>query len=271
MNKISVLAKNKQTYFLKRLTEEVGRERLNLFDPWSDSWDFDPGSLVLCRSTGVYQGQKDLDFLREKAAGARIINPLKSLSVFRSKKTQYSFFKEAGIPHLPWLDLKECPKTLIQEFLTLVPSPRYLIKPHYGQGGWGIRAMNPEELLHWFAETDDREYVLQPYQDQAKELRYFFINGGWSSTLERFRSSGAAAANFQANGQARQVPTPSGLPVIIRGVNSDIPLHYGAMDVLVVGDEFKVLEINVVPGIEQLEALTGHNVIKSLIHSFKIN
>lgn len=270
MNKITVLAKNKLTYFIKRLTEEVGTDRLQLFDPWLDDPVPGPSQLTFCRTTGVYRNDRDLEFLRTRATDSLLINPLKALTMFRSKKTQYYFFNEKEVPHLPWLDLKSCHSREVGEFLKSTGSPLFLIKPHFGQGGWGVRVMGADELTGWFECTQDREYILQPFQEGARELRYFFIDEGWSCTLERQGTLGPAA-NFKAGGDARVAQTPKFLPEIIREVRSEIPIMYGAMDVLIQDGKAQVLEINAVPGIEQLELLTGHNVMKELLQSFRIS
>jgi hypothetical protein len=93
MNKFTVLAKNKQTYFVKRLTEELGQEAFDLFDPWSDSKDYSLAPLTLIRTTGVYGDDKDLDFLKGHASSSKMVNSLKALEIFRSKRTQYFFLK----------------------------------------------------------------------------------------------------------------------------------------------------------------------------------
>jgi glutathione synthase/RimK-type ligase-like ATP-grasp enzyme len=42
-------------------------------------------------------------------------------------------------------------------------------------------------------------------------------------------------------------------------------LDYGAIDFLIDGDQIYVIDINCVPGIEQLEAISGENIMRKLL------
>jgi hypothetical protein len=61
MNKLVVVAKNKDTYFIKRLIEEVGDSAI-LFNPWLD-FQIPEGQKYLVRTTGVYGIVLDLHIL----------------------------------------------------------------------------------------------------------------------------------------------------------------------------------------------------------------
>jgi glutathione synthase/RimK-type ligase-like ATP-grasp enzyme len=157
----------------------------------------------------------------------------------------------------------------LKSFLEKFPAEQFLIKPHRGQGGWGIRTFAADELMAWYQGSEDLEYILQPYMQGYNELRYFFIGDEWSFTLERLKSDESVGANFRLQGKAMSVPAREELSAIIRQVRSEFALHYGAMDILIIDGECKVLEINAVPGIEQLEEVSAVNVIKVLLNSLK--
>lgn len=261
MNKICVVAKNFNTYFLKRLTEEVGMEDLIFFNPWSDQ-DLPSADIYLVRSTGVYGSDRDLDSLA-KADGV-VLNPMKSLRLFRDKNLQYQFFRQHQIPHLPWMDLKNVSLQEAQEFLK--KHSVGLVKPHRGQGGWGIGTFDSVGFEQWWKdkeEKDDFDYLLQPYLDEAKELRLFFVEDE-VICLGRKAQQGVAA-NFQQEGEAWVENFPVEFDELIKRVIQLSGAQYGAIDLMIKGSDIYFLELNTVPGIEQLEKVTGKNIISELL------
>lgn len=270
MNKLLVLAKNKETYFIKRLKEERG-EDIVIFNPWSDSETKEINDIqrILVRTTSVYGGEVDLCYLRKQPSRKQIMNSLLALETFRNKKKQYEFFDKLNLPNLPWLDLKLAQPREIKNFIATNPASHYLIKPHRGQGGWGIETFGPEELLAWFQERyenqGDLEYLLQVYHSNTQELRFFFSGENWSATLERMKDPHMITANFSLGGEARPVPAREEFYQVLKTIRQHIPFYYGAMDALIINGSPVILEVNTCPGIEQLEEVTGENVIKRLL------
>ncbi len=268
MNKLIVIAKNKKTFFLERLTKELGKQKLSIFDPWGDEWgreiiSSDPTCPVLVRSTGVYGDDKDLDFLRDLKHDL-IINPLRSLEIFREKNLQYSCFGNLGIPRLPWINLKTSSLIEVHSFLS-TSSEEILIKPNRGQGGRGIRKFLKSEFVEWYQNSRDLDFVLQPYISQMHEYRLFFIGDDFHITLERFKNKNEVVANFYKQSEARLVKTPDFCLDILNQVKNSFFLDYGALDILKFKDQIFLLEVNTVPGIEQLEEKSGHNVMSYLL------
>ncbi len=263
MNKFLVLAKNKRTYFLRRLIEEVGEGAATILNPWEDRPEATYFERVLVRTSGVCPDTTDLDLLERKFSAVTSVNPLPALRLFRTKKTQYEAFPAFRIPMLPWVDLKAVTRDGLTVFMEKYPHERYIIKPHRGQGGWGVRGLTREELEHWFASEVDREYLLQPLVRGATELRCFFIKD-WCLTLERRNPSGGAA-NFTQGGEARVVATDPEVRALLAQLRKHVPIFYGALDLFRTPDGLITLEINSVPGIEQLERVSGENVMKKLL------
>ncbi len=253
MNKLTIVAKNPRTYFIKRLIEEVGQEQVQLFNPWIDAIPAMFGK-ILFRSSGVYQDDRDLDLVRQ--SGAQVMNPLPCLETFRSKSSQYQFFNDHSHPSFSWCWLKDWQEA----------SGEFLVKPDRGQGGWGIQVFGPGALRQWRSEQEkkgDHSWIVQPYK-KGKEFRIFFV-GSERLTLERSASATGVAANFAQDGAARLVPLPSHLQAITEKLISDSGAYYGAIDMLDLSHGPVFLELNVVPGIEQLEILSGRNIIQILL------
>lgn len=262
MNKICVVAKNKETYFIKRLIKEVG-EGLLLFNPWVDL-EFPIADFYLSRCTGVYGSDLDLVFL--KTVSSKLINNFHVLNLFRSKKNQYDWFENENIPTLPWISLQGQDLVTIEKFFRLYPEA--VVKPIVGQGGWGVERLVWNEFKSWKKKknSDDR-YLLQPLIKNGKEYRTFFIQGGKSWTLERKNSSGIAA-NFKNQGEAILTDLPSEANDVIKRLIQLSSAHYGAVDLIIKDGVISILELNIAPGVEQLEKLSGENVVRELVESF---
>ena len=256
-----MVAKNKETYFTKRLTEEVGQALL-FFNPWQD-FQVPEAQKYLIRTTGVYGSDLDLHILATLPA-QQLINPLPSLKIFRSKLTQYEWMEERNFKVPEWINLNGVDVLNVEKFFRLFPSG--LVKPHIGQGGWGIEGMNWENFKTWWKKKRgvDESFILQKFIPSALELRCFFIKGLPHIVLER-RSKSNIAANFKQQGLAKLATLPYGLESIVAKLIFESGLDYGAIDLLIEGDQVYFLDINSVPGIEQLEQVSGQNIIRNLL------
>ena len=253
MNKLLVVAKNPETYFIKRLIKEVGQDKVMLFNPWKDAAPTGY-SCVLFRSFGVYQSDKDLEFAKE--CGAPVLNPVSTIERFRSKSSQYHFFNQHGYPSLPWTALKDWRQA----------HGRFLVKPDFGQGGWGIEVLDGPGMNKFCEEQtlkNDLSWIIQPFVE-APEYRIFFM-GSERYVLKRAPTQEACAANFAQNGKAELVSMPQHLSIIVEPLIHSSGAYYGAVDLLDPASGPVILELNAVPGIEQLELLTGLNLIQHLL------
>jgi glutathione synthase/RimK-type ligase-like ATP-grasp enzyme len=260
MNKIAVVAKNKETHFIKRLSEEVG-EPVPVFDPWSDL-AFPEARRYVVRTTGVYGSELDLLMLGSLPPTA-VVNPREVLGRFRAKDLQYRWFEESEVPCLPWLPVKGSDLLTVEKFFRLYPEA--VVKPLRGQGGWGIEVLTWETFRPWRRRRGiDEDYLLQPFVKNAAEYRYFFIDGEAPLVLER-RSKSGIAANFRRAGEARVAALPAEFQSDVEALVERSGAVYGAIDLIVDGGRAMVLELNAVPGVEQLEAVTGQNVVGRLV------
>lgn len=260
MNKLCILAKNKKTYFINRLIEELGNSVL-LFDPWSDL-ELPEADTYLVRTTGVYNS--DLDLLMLQGLGeARVINSLDTLKRFRSKISQYLWLEEMNFSILPWVSFKDSDLMTLEKFAVLYPE--MVMKPNIGQGGWGIEVVKREELKRLF-KKEDKDYLLQPLISGATELRYFFLKGCPPIVLKRSAKSGVAA-NFKNGGDAEVSELPLQFIPEVERLISLSGAFYGAIDLFIDHGKLYFLELNTVPGIEQLESIGKINIMKVIISS----
>ena len=257
MNKICVIAKNKETFFIKRLIEELG-QNVDIFDPWSD-FILPEADRYLVRTTGVYGSDLDLLLLKTIPKN-KVINSLEVLQRFRSKTSQYLWFEEQDVPLLPWLSLKNTDLITIEKFFRLYPE--VVVKPNIGQGGWGIEVLRWSDYKSWKKKKGkDEDYLIQPYLKGATEFRYFFMKDFSPIVLKRMGKTGVAA-NFRQNGKANLATLPPEFSSVIENLVIKSQALYGAIDLLVLDERPVVLELNTVPGIEQLEKISGENIIQ---------
>lgn len=248
MNKLCVVTRNQETYFVKRLTEEV--REFSFWNPWEEA-RLPEAETYLVRTSGVYGDDRDLDLLGNTLH--TVINPVSSHELLRDKARQFHFLERKGFHLIPW-------KTLDNrgDFLP----EKILIKPIRGQGGWGIRVMDQSEFLAWEKLSTDRSWIVQPFMENVKELRLFFC-GDEEILLER---TGEIAANFTQGGSAKMIPVPPELSELGEEIRMITGLSYGAVDLFETRKgEHLILEINPVPGIEQLEKVSGLNIVRKVI------
>lgn len=255
MNKLTIVAKNPQTYFIKRLSEELGEHRIQHFNPWIDPI---PASCdkILFRSSGIYQSDDDLNFVR--TTKAEVMNPLRCLEIFRSKSSQYEFYNSQLHPSLPWWYLAD--------WTDESSDGEFLVKPDKGQGGWGIEVLRAGELIKWKqfqVAKGDLSWVVQPYL-RTQEYRVFFV-GEERICLKRFPKAGERVSNFAQEGEARLVALPIEIKSVVEPLIKDSGAYYGAIDLLDSVNGPIILELNVTPGIEQVEALGQRNLIQALL------
>lgn len=264
MNKICIIAKNKKTYFVEKLTEKI-KDGVFIFDPWSDLV-LPEADHYIVRTTGVYGSDLDLLILQSLPA-EKIFNPLDTLKVFRSKNNQFAWFEKNNVEILPWLDLKESNAVTVEKFFRLYPF--CVVKPLIGQGGWGVEILTWETFRTWKKKKgNDLSYLLQPLIREAREFRYFFIKNRESLILERRAKSGIAA-NFHRGGDATLSTLPEKFKRELERIVTLSGACYGAIDLFIDENRMTVLELNTVPGFEQIEKISQKDLIKdfmSMIH-----
>lgn len=251
MNKLCVLARNSSTYFMKRLTEEVD---IVVMNPWKED-QLPPAAHYLVRTSGVYGDDRDLELLRKTEHP--VMNPVHTHELLRAKDRQFTILENANFSVIPW--------NLLDDQSGIYPK-KILIKPIRGQGGWGIQVMPKEEFLSWKKTTPDRSWIVQPYIEEKNEFRLSFFDDE-EILLER---RGEVAANFTQGGEARRIPMKSELKGLAEKIRRLTGARYGAIDLFTVHGEVLILEVNPVPGIEQLEKVTGENVIQKVLSLLKV-
>lgn len=257
MNKICVIAKNFNTTFIQRLTSTLGDNCYEFFNPWEDS-KIPKADVYLVRTTSVYGDDRDLDLI-STLPPEKVINPLGMLRLCRSKLTQYQKFSEVS-PR--FLDLKTSSLQEAKDFFHETLKSKGVIKPHRGQGGWGVQILSGGEFESWWESSLDKEFLLQEFIE-GEEVRVFFIKDEFFALK---RSGEKGIANHALGGKAQPFSLDEGLKTSLKKMLRETNAHYGAFD-LILKDKYYLLELNSVPGIEQIEEVLKIDLISLLISS----
>lgn len=259
MNKYCVIARNFRTYFIKRLSEEVGKE-LALYNPWG-SERIPNSSVYFFRSSAVYGSEKDLEAIRALPPEAIVLNSPTVINNFRDKNRQYSLSLGRPFSSIPWTNLQGKSLPFAMEFIR--ENEDIIVKPIRGQGGWGVEKHNLLSFPEWWKQKLDDEFLLQKYLD-GEEMRLFFIRDEYYLLRRKAES---VAVNFSQGGEAELIPITEELRSLARECIKNSGAFYGAIDLIFYQGKYHFLELNNSPGIEQLEQITGLNIVQKLLIS----
>lgn len=256
MNKICVIAKNEKTIFIQRLRSHLGN-CYESFNPWEEN-QIPQADFYFVRTSSVYGDDRDLEIL-SRLDPEKVINPLPMLKLCRSKLSQYQKFPEASPL---FMDLRNSTFENAREFFMGKLRAKAVVKPHRGQGGWGVKILEGDEFQAWWESHEDREYLLQEYV-RGDEVRIFFIQ----DQLFGLRRRGeAGVANFALGGGAEPYEISSEVASIVKDIIQKTGAHYGAFD-FILKERPYLLELNSVPGIEQIEKALDVDLISLLLAS----
>lgn len=264
MNKYSVFARHPQTSFIQRLTEEVG-DSLRLINPWEGE-SLPREGIAILRPSSRYRDSDEWTCFQNVSPHLRIINSPSAFAKFRTKDLQYLFWDSQGISVLPWLPLAGLNQKKALSFLHQL-GKEGIIKPTLGLQGWGVRSICPESFKQWWEDKvieGDLDYLIQR-QALGEEYRVFFI-GEKRWVLKRQGVAGEAA-NYARGGSATLTTLPTRHRDLVEKIISLSNAHYGAVDFIEEGGSLWPLDLNLAPGIEQLESVSGQNIMRELLLS----
>jgi len=260
MNKLIILAKNPNTYFIKRLRQEWDGD-LIVTHEFSATFD----NVILVRNPGIYRDDSDLAFLNKSYS--KVINTVPMLWLTRSKWDQYNKLIIPGLSFPPTLDLRLATEDEIKSFSEGLGARAYCLKPHYGQGGWGVRVCEKGDLFKTVQDLQDREFILQPYVEHSEERRCVFFGSDYYFMK---KIKGGYLGNHAQGAEAERLALDDEFLKRVQPFIREHQLFYGAFDYLVTDKgEYHLLELNLVPGTEQLESVHGTKVMEKFSREIK--
>ncbi len=239
---------------------------------------------ILNRVTGISYDDSDLDLLKQIDSKIKShYPPITMCPTFRCKKQQARFYQSSMINH---------PRTMFLDDLEIenkgVFSARngYLIKPFRSNQGRGI--IKVKDLKEALQKARDRKFIIQEYLPSKSEYRVLIIGSQIVGALLKHRVKNQHERGFiPLNSASSELEfiEPLKIPKELKKSTQDLiklsSLHTFALDFLCLDENFfnqrqsditgpyVLLELNICPGFEYFEKISGLNIAQKIINSLK--
>lgn len=224
------------------------------------------------RTTGTNYDDFDLIVTKHhEISGFSITNPLERLRPFRSKDSQALYFKEHNIPGINSLLYRgQLTETLEDELRALSADQKFILKMSRGNQGIGVNILESHKslisVLETFHAMRDQRFLIQPYISHKKEWRVLFVRGEIIACIEKNISKEDFRGNAKRSNGKLLKKIPKELERVALHTYMQSGLDYAGIDLLETDQgQILVLEVNAVPGFEQAEVLSGHNIARELL------
>lgn len=227
--------------------------------------------LYLHRTSGTRYDDFDLLVARHhEDMGHKITNPLAALNTFRSKDEQSLFFKRHNLPSIDTLIYRgELNENYWQEIKKLSNKEKYILKMVRGNQGVGVNLIegiqSMKSLLETFYALKDQKFLIQPYLEHKKEWRFFVVKNEILGVIERTISPDDFRGNAKRSSGKLLKKIPAALEKVALRAVSLSGLDYSGIDIIETKEGFAILEMNPVPGFQQMEEVSRMNIAKELI------
>jgi glutathione synthase/RimK-type ligase-like ATP-grasp enzyme len=268
--KICLLAHHPDSFASKRLLQEldVRGEGCQVLRPsdvrWRLPWDGENFTLTFNRLAAVESGPFERALARLPCWGLQV-NPWELREALWDKAHQALWLGARGVAPVPTFMhqgrlTREDPAW--RAFAAHGAGAGWVLKFNRGQRGVGVHLVPDETaLLSWletFYRMGDQDFLVQP-RLLGQEWRLTLLDGEPWALLNRAPCE-HGLGNFAQGGSAREVSwgqAPRELVELASRVA--VPGAALALDILLGPHGVRVLDVNTVPGVEQLEQVTGRN------------
>ncbi len=289
MNDVIIISDHPELYSSQRLLEEI--THLNLKGTFLNPFNFgfeightipdkNAPAIVLHRTTGIRHADFDLSVsLSFENQGSKICNSLASFYQLRGKEKQALFFSKYQFPFIPTFSFRGRATTerltQIYNFFekTGFKEEQYILKTVRGNQGIGVNLIRGKDslasLLETFWAIQDQDFLIQPFIKIDEEYRIFSIAGKIEGALHRKPIQGEFRSNC-ARGEGENISTialPEMLHELVHKLFEKSGSLYAGIDLLKRGEQFLLIEYNLVPGFHQMEQLSQKNIAKKIIEA----
>lgn len=280
---VIVASESPELYTTKRLMSEARKLKYSTtwFNPYQHLLSYNQKSVTTIenknnnfyfhRTTGIRYDNFDLSVAGfHQLKGYKITNPIQSLEIFRDKDRQSLFLAQHKLSSIDSINYRGELNELYWDIISsLSPNQKFIIKMARGNQGIGVNLVNGiqslKSLLETFHALKDQKFIIQPFIEHKKEWRVFVIKNKIVSIIERTIGNGDFRGNSKRSKAKCIKKISSEIEAeILRGVQLS-GLDYCGVDIISDANNFYFLEINAVPGFEQLEELSGINIAKELL------
>lgn len=281
LKKLIIASESNNLYTTKRLFEEG--TKLKYSTKWINPYESHLTCLDINKTTGTYLIRTtgirydDFDLVCAKnysLQNFKIFNQLEALQIFRSKDTQSLFFKQHGLQAIPsFIYRGKLTEEIWNQLIEFSPSGNFILKMNKGNQGVGVNfiqgAQSLKSLLETFHAMKDQRFIIQPFMPHKKEFRVFIINNEIHAIVERTISKEDFRGNAKRSFGKLVKKIPAELQNEIERSFLLSGLSYCGIDILCDDEGYKFIEINPVPGFEQIEVLSKKNIAKEIITKLK--
>ncbi len=227
--------------------------------------------LYFFRTTGIRYDEFDILLaIHHQKSGFKITNPISVLDTFRNKDKQMLFFEQNKIPLIDTIVYRGVlNEKNWGQIKKLSPKGKFILKMNRGNQGIGVNLIESlpslKSVLETFHAMRDQKFLIQPFVEHKKEWRVFVVRQEIIGVIERTISDSDFRGNSnRSSGKLIKKISKEIQEEILRAVQLS-GLDYCGVDIMETSKGFLFLEINSVPGFEQMEELTGLNIARELI------
>lgn len=225
----------------------------------------------LFRTSGIRNDDFDLTVAQfYQNYGAKIVNPIDALKNFRTKDHQIMFLNQNKIPTIPSLFYRgKITDELTAELKKINSKEEYIIKMNRGNGGIGVQIIRGLDslisTLETFEALRDQKLLIQPYYPHSKEYRLLFGGDKLLACIEKKIHTNDFRGNSKRSTGVYKQQAPTNILEIGYDAFKKSNLIYAGVDIFEDDKGIKILEINAVPGYEQVENLSGKNIAREIL------
>ncbi len=269
--KVCLLAHHPDSFASKRLLQELAAREVSceVRRPeeirWRLPWDGETFDLTFNRLSAVESGEYERALARLPCWG-RQVNPWELREALWDKAHQALWLAARGeqpVASFMHRGLLRPDDPAWQAFRRHAAGEGWVLKFNRGQRGVGVHQVADEASLFQWLETlhrmGDQDFIVQPRLAAGGEWRLTLLDGEPWALLRR--TAGLyGRGNFAQGGVASEVSW-SQAPAPLR----ELPAKLGvggaalALDLWLGPTGVQILDVNTVPGVEQLESVTGRN------------
>ncbi|MCC6806845.1 MAG: hypothetical protein IT381_05445 [Deltaproteobacteria bacterium] len=282
--RLLVLAQARHSYTTRRLVEAAKRARhkIDVHSPLHFRLGFGdvnfvgkskggPVDVVIPRYGASQQTYGGAVLSQFEATGVQAFNPSGSIALVRNRIHATQTFVLAGLP-LPKAALIRRAED-VDAAIAAVGGLPVMLRRVSGQPTFGALFCETREgclaVLEALWGLGHEVLVSQHFPElglvTGQALRCLVVRGEVAAVIRRKVRMIRTRFRFERRGKATEVTPPRALADILRRVHEVSGLNLAGVDVLETEDGYRVLEVNAVPGIEQLEMTTGRDLARVVI------
>jgi ribosomal protein S6--L-glutamate ligase len=144
------------------------------------------------------------------------------------------------------------------------------LKDSQGKGVYLINNYNEYTKICGEFKNINKEFIFEEFIKESfgKDIRVFSIQGEVLACVKR-KSKCGFKANFALGGDVEIYPLDDDIKKITQDIYNITSMYYTGIDLLLGKDGYVFCEVNITPGIEGVEKVSGCNVARELIYSIK--